>query len=179
MAFLIKRGTRQSASSASVGGQAVVEQLVQVSRPSLALPQSTTEQLFRVRGGRVKVKALLGQVATTAIQSTDPVMKVSSKALDTASAAVGTAVDVASTVDTSSLEIGGTVFVEGDGTALVKANAGATFIGTNSGEWIAPQGEIYLTTGASKTGQMKWDIWYEPLDAGSYVEAVGVATAAI
>lgn len=185
MAFLLKNQHRPSQSSIQ---PVILDQWIKVRQASstggaLALPASTTGQLFRVRGGKVLVRALIGTVTTTAIQGTDPVMKFSSKQLDAASAAVGTAVDIASTVDISSLEVGGTVFVEGDGTAMVKANAGATFIGTNSGLWIAPQGEIYITTGATKTGGMIFDIWYQPIDPGSYVEAAiltsGLLTAAI
>ncbi len=179
MAFLIKNSNTQRTNGPAGVGQAFVSQNIHVQRPTLALPQSTTEQLFRVYGGRVIVHGMLGEV-TTILDSTDPVGKISSKALSVAAAAVGTAVDVASTVSIASLEVGGKVFVEGDGTAWVKSNAGAAFIGTNSGSWIAPQGEIYLTTGASNlTGFMKWDLWYEPLDAGAYVAAVTTATAAI
>jgi hypothetical protein len=157
-------------------GRPVVAQSLQVSRGAQSLPQTTTDLLYRVYGGRVLVRQLVGEV-TTIIQNSDPVVKVSSKKLSDASAAVGTAVDIASTVDITSLEVGGTVFVEGDGTALVKANAGSVLIGTNSGNWICPQGEIYLTTGASKSGAIKWDLWYQPLDPGAYVVANGVTTA--
>lgn len=184
MALLIKNSHRPANTS---GQPAIVAQSIQVSQKSndgsgVALPASTTGQLFRVKGGKVRVLALVGTV-TTAIQNSDPVLKVSSKALDASSAAVGTAVDIASTVDISSLEVGGMVFVEGDGTALVKSNAGCAFIGAVTGNWIAPQGEIYLTTGATKTGAIKWDLWYQPMDAGAFVEAApltaGVLTAAI
>lgn len=173
MAFQLKNQRARNA------GQPQVTQTIQVSRAAASLPQTSTHQLFQVRGGRVLVRALVGEV-TTVIQSTDPVIKVSSKKLNAAmDTAVGTAVDVASTVDISSLEVGGMVFVEGDGTAAVKSNAGAAFIGTNSGQWIAPNGEIYLTTGASKTGAIKWDLWYEPLDPGASVVPIDVATAAV
>ncbi|MGM3000386.1 hypothetical protein ACS2TJ_26870, partial [Bacillus cereus group sp. BC312] len=84
---------------------------VHVARATAALPQSATGSLFTVTG-RVLVAALFGQV-TTAIQSTDPVAKI------TGTPTAGTAVDIASTVDLSSLEVGGFIFVEGDGTALV------------------------------------------------------------
>lgn len=137
---------------------------VHVVRATATLPQSATGHLFSVVG-RVFVTGLVGQV-TTAIQSSDPVAKVTSTPTS------GTAVDVASTVDLSSLEVGGFVFVEGDGTALVKSNAGAAFIGANSGRWIANTGYIDLITSASKTGNVKWDLWYVPLDDSSYVAAV-------
>lgn len=137
---------------------------IHVARATAALPQSATGHLFSITG-RVMVTMLVGQV-TTAIQSTDPVAKI------TGTPTVGTAVDIASTVDLSSLEIGGFIFVEGDGTALVKSNAGAAFIGANSGRFIANAGYIDLITGASKTGNVKWDLYYVPIDDGSSVVAV-------
>lgn len=183
MALIIKNGTRQSANR-----QPIVDQWIQVTQANqstgagLALPATTTGQLFRVRGGAVMVKALIGRV-TTVIQTQADNLKVSSKQLDNSSVAVGTAVDIASNLDVTALEVGGFLFVEGDGTAVVKANAGGSFIGANSGYWIAPQGEIYVTTSATNTGAIKWDIWYQPLDAGAFVEAAvlssGLLTAAI
>jgi hypothetical protein len=136
---------------------------VHVARATAALPQTATGHLFTVTG-RVLVTALVGQV-TTAIQSTDPVAKI------TSTPTAGTAVDVASTVDLSSLEVGGFIFAEGDGTALVKSNAGAAFIGANSGRFICNAGYIDLITGASKTGAVKWDLYYVPLDDSSSVVA--------
>ena len=153
-------------------------QVVHVQVPARALPQSTTDQLFRVYGGRVMVELLLGEV-TTVIQSTDPILKVSSKALDTANVAIGTTYDIASTLDLSSDEVGSMYTVEGDGTALISAQLAGAGYAANGIKWIAPRGEIYLTTGASKTGAMKWDMWYRPLDEGAYVTPVLTATAAI
>lgn len=178
MAFLSKTARARSGGPSN-SGWATIDQFIQVTRAGKVLPQTTTEILFRVFGGRVLVRALVGTV-TTVLTATDPVGKISSKALTAASVAIGTAVDVASTVTIASLEVGGMVFIEGDGTAWVKSNAGAAFIGTNSGLWIAPQGEIYLTTGGSNTtGAMQWDIFYQPLDPGATVVSVDVATAVI
>lgn len=178
MAFVVKNSRPRSTTSSLAGGS-TIEQFILVSRPGLLLPATTTQQLFRVRGGRVLVKSLIGTV-TVILDSTDPVAKISSKALSTADVAIGSAVDVASTVNAASLEVGGTLFVEGDGTALVKANAGATFVGSQAGLWIAPAGEIYLTTGGTNlTGFVKWDLWYQPLDAGAYVDPVPAAVAVI
>ena len=178
MAFLIKNNIRQTASSASRQANVVLEQFIQVTCPARTIPATTTDQIFRVRGGRVLVQALIGEV-TTVIQAQADNLKVSSKRLDNSSVAVGTAADIAANVDMTGLEVGGLYFVEGDGTAGVLSNAGGALIGANSGRWVAPQGEIYLTTSATNTGAMKWDIWYLPLDPGAYVEAVGTATAAI
>ena len=134
-----------------------------VARSTAALPQSTTGNLFTVSGGRVLVTMLFGQV-TTAIQATDPVAKI------TSTPTTGSAVDIASTVDLSSLEIGGLIIAEGDTTALIKVNGGgggpANFM-----PWICPAGTIDLITSASKTGNVKWDLWYLPLDEGAAVAA--------
>lgn len=178
MALLIKNHTTSASASSSTQGSAVLDQEIKVSVPARTIPATTTDQIFRVKGGRVLVKRLLGTV-TTVIQTQADNMKVSSKQLDAASAAVGTAVDVAANVDITAREVGGMYFVEGDGTAGVLSNAGAAFVGTNSGQWIAPQGEIYLTTSATNTGAMKWDLWYQPIDPGAFVEPVLTATAAI
>lgn len=183
MALFVKK-QRYGASSAEIS---FLSQYIKVTQASasgdgLALPASTSGQLFRVYGGKVLVQALIGTV-TTAIQNSDPVLSFNVKQLSNAGVAVGTAVAIASTVDISSLEVGGTVFVEGDGTAAVKANAGCVFIGAAGGQWIAPQSEIYASTTATKTGAIKWDLWYTPLDNGAFVLpaalTAGVLTAAI
>ena len=159
-------------------GQEFVPAVVHVSREAKNLPQSTTQQLFKVAGGRVLVHRLIGEV-TTVIQNSDPVAKVSASKLNAAlDTLVGTAYDIASTLDMSSDEVGTIYTIEGDGTAIVSPQvAGAGYEAAT--KWIAPQGQIYLTTGASKTGAIKWDIWYTPLDEGAYVVAVNTATAAV
>jgi hypothetical protein len=177
MAFLVKSAkARQGGPSNS--GYSVLSQWTQVSRPALALPQTTTQQLFRVYGGRILVQALIGEV-TTVIEGTDPVLKVSTSALTDAGALQGTAYDIASTLDLSSDEVGTMYAVEGDGTALVSGNQVSGTVELTAREWVMKQGQIYITTGASKTGAIKWDLWYQPLDAGAYAVAVSVATAAI
>ncbi len=178
MAFLIKNRYNGTSNSASRQGTALVEQLIRVSSAAKTLPATTTSQIFRVYGGRVMVKALLGE-CTTVCSATATNLKVSSKKLDNSAAAVGTAVDVCANAAVTSKEVGSFYFVEGDATAAIVTNAGAALPASGTGVWVAPQGEIYLTTDATNTGAFKWDIWYQPLDAGAYVEAVNSATAAI
>lgn len=149
----------------------VVAEFIHVARPAGTLPQTATQNIFQVRGGRVLVRGVLGEV-TVILQNSDAVPKVTAAAYDSAGVIVGTAVDVASTVASTSREVGGKFWVEGDGTALVASNAGAAFIGANSGCWICPQGYVQFITGASKTGSIKWDLWYQPLDEGADVIAV-------
>jgi hypothetical protein len=178
MAFLVKTAQQRSGGPSN-SGSAVIDQFIQVSRAAKALPQTATEQLFRIHGGRVLVKLLVGEV-TTAIQSTDPVAKVSISKLSAAGALVGTAYDIASTLDMSSDEVGTMYGVEGDGTAITSGGQVAGSLEAfGTGFIAAGPGQIYLTTGASKTGAIKWDLWYQPLDPGAYVVAVDTATAAI
>lgn len=178
MALLIKNVPQSTPASSSRGGRAVLDQFIHVNTAARTLPAGTTDQIFRVKGGRVLVKLLLGEV-TTICSGTATNLKVSSKKLDAASAAVGTAVDVATNVAVTSKEVGASYVAEGDGTAGVVTNAGASLPASGVGMWIAPQGEIYLTTDATNTGAFKWDIWYLPLDEGAYVESVVAATVAI
>jgi hypothetical protein len=174
MAFLIKN----QAANRFQAPQAVVSQWIKVTRPALALPQTATQQLFRVYGGRVLVQALVGEV-TTVIEGTDPVLKVSVSKVSDAGALVGTAYDIASTLDISSDEVGTMYGVEGDGTAITSGGQVGASLELTAREWVMQQGQIYITTGASKTGAIKWDLWYQPLDSGAYVVAVPAATAAI
>lgn len=130
-------------------------------KTAATLPQTTTQHLFVVVG-LVRIVGLVGRV-TTIIQGTDPVAKI------TSTPTVGTAVDVGATVDLSSLEVGGFITVEGDGTAMIKGNAGAGLPGTGPGYWYCPAGYIDLITGASKTGATKWDLYYVAAEDGAYV----------
>ena len=173
MAFLVKNSNVPRTAGPAGNGQAVLSEWIHVARPAATLPQTTTAQLFNVRGGRVLVHALLGE-ATVVLTSTDPQLSINSSKLNTAlTAIVGTTIVVATTVSLASLEVGGLVVVEGDGTAIIKAVAGGALTTTVLNHaWIAPNGEIYITTADNNTtGQIKWDLWYQPLDEGAYVTA--------
>jgi hypothetical protein len=140
------------------------------SRATDTLPQTVAdpgEAIFTITGGRVLVTRLVGTV-TVAIEGVDPVLSV------TSAPTVGTAVVLASTVSSASLEIGGMLLVEGDGSALVKSNAGAALATAVPTAFIAPVGSIGLISGASKTGSMKWDLTYFPLDEGAAVVGTAV-----
>lgn len=141
-----------------------------VSRASDTLPQTVVspgEALFTITGGRVLITRLFAEV-TVIIQGTDPVLSVCS------APTVGTAVVLASTVDSKSLQVGGFLSVEGDGTALVLSNAGAILATAVPCNCIVPVGSIGLISGASKTGELKWDLYYFPLDSGAAVYATAV-----
>ena len=178
MAFTLKNTHRPQSSSIQ---PVVIDQWIKVVRDDNAgaginLPATTTGRIFRVWQGKVRVRALIG-VVTTAIQAQADNVKVSVQKLTAAGVASGTAVDIAANVDVTGLEAGGHYFVEGDGTAGVLSNAGGILVGANSGEWIAAgNSQIYLTTSATNTGKVRWELWYQPIDAGAYVTAEALAS---
>lgn len=180
MALLVKNRVVSSVAGTSHQGYAVIQQWTHVTCPARVVPQSTTDIIFRVYGGRVLVHRLLGEV-TVVISGTDPQISILSKALNAAGdTAIGTAVTVASSATIANLEVGGSVWPEGDATAIIKSNAGAVAVAGTWQQWIAPRGEIYLNAAASSTtGSMKWDIWYQPLDEGAFVVGQGVAAVVI
>ena len=71
---------------------------------------------------------------------------------------------------TSESKVGGTLFVEGDGSATVKANGGVVLAATAAGRgFIVSTGTITFTPSATETGATTWDIWYMPIDDGAAV----------
>lgn len=140
---------------------------INISRATANLPQTAAGNLFAVSGGRILLVAIVGEV-TTIIQAQATTVKL------TSTPTTGSAIDLsAATTDINALEVGGRLTLANPpaaGTALVKTNAGYTALpGVRT---IIAIGNISLTTGASSTGQMKWDLMYIPLDVGAQVAAV-------
>ena len=138
----------------------------QVIKAATAFPQTATGTLFTVAGGNVLVTSLIGQV-TTVVQSSDPVLL-----LGTAPTAGTLDTDgIATSTTLASAEVG--TFV---GVAASSGLGGALVVGSLAGSALYPAasfvvaaGTITWTTGASKTGAMKWYLTYVPLDTGAYV----------
>lgn len=142
---------------------------IAVVKAAQALPQTATAALYTITGGAILVTGLIG-VVTTAIQSSDPVLS-----LGTAPT-VGTAQTsgLATTTVLTSAEAGTLVTVAdsaGLPTALAvmatAAKAGAVVFPAKP--FVVSAGTITWTTGASKTGAMKWYLTYLPLDDGAAV----------
>lgn len=135
-----------------------------VSRATATLPASTLGHIFTVSGGRVIVRYLVGEV-TTVIQTQACTVKV------TGTPTTGTAVDwSAASASISALEVGGKLSLPAAAaTGLVVGNAGG-LIG-HQAEWIAAIGSIDITTSATNTGSVKWDLIYVPLDPAAQVVA--------
>jgi hypothetical protein len=176
MAFIVKNAPTSRMGSAAGTGFSYIQQYTHVVRPGQVLPATTTDIIFRVFGGRVLVHRLVGEV-TTICSATATNLKVTGKKLDASSAVVGTAVDICANAAVTSKEVGASFTVLGSGAAAIVSNAGAGIATLGLIPFVAPQGELYITTDATNTGAMKWDIWYQPLDEGAYVVANGVQVA--
>lgn len=133
------------------------------SKAAATLPATTTQNIFTISGGRVWVTCLVGEV-TTVIQNQANNLKVTSVPT------TGSAVDVASNLNVANFEAGALLVVEGDGTALIGAAAGAGHApALNALPFILPIGTIRIETSATNTGATKWDLFYLPIDDGASV----------
>lgn len=137
---------------------------VMVSRATATLPATTLGHIFTVTGGRILVRYLVGEV-TTVIQTQACTVKV------TSTPTTGTAVDLcAASSSISALEVGGKLGLPAAAaTAMVTGNAGGIL--TALASWVVPIGSIDITTSATNTGSVKWDLIYVPLDNGATVVA--------
>ena len=134
-----------------------------VAKAAATLPATTTQDIFTISGGRVLVTVLVGEV-TTAIQNQGCNLKVTSVPT------TGSAVDVAANLAVANFEKGALLVVEGDGTAIIGAAAGAGHAGAADPRlFILPVGTVRIETSATNTGATKWDMWYFPLDDGAVV----------
>jgi hypothetical protein len=131
------------------------------------LPQTAVQNIYTVSGGRILLVALTGQV-TTAIGATATTLKV------TNTPTTGTASDIASATAITSKEAGTLLGLPlTPGSALVVgANAGGAVQVPGHQGWLVQPGTISVTTSASTTGGISYDLVYIPYDVGAAVTAV-------
>src|SRR5688572_26893677 len=138
MALLLKNGQNPS-TRYSNGDAPVIDQWIRVARATDSLPATTTETIFEVEGGRILLKALIGEV-TTAIQAQACNLSV---VVDTDA---GAADDLASVLEINADAVGTYYSVEGDGTALLVAEGnGLACVGNGV---VIGAGAVRLTTSA-------------------------------
>lgn len=136
-----------------------------VVRAAAALPQSTTGHLFTVTGGRILIIGLVGKV-TTAVQAQATTLQL------VATPGTGTAVNLnlVTASDLNAKEVGSQVTLDVPANKAVITTAGAGYMGPPVPISMGP-GTIDLTTVASSTGAMQWDLFYVELDDGASVAA--------
>jgi hypothetical protein len=133
-----------------------------VTKPAANLPQTATANLFTVSGA-VIVTAMLGQV-TSALGATATTLALgitgSTTAIATAGAVTSAAVGTFY-VPVASAGVGGAPLVSA--APFISPTIDAFF------RILVAVANITWTTSANDTGQMKWSLWYVPIDAGASV----------
>jgi hypothetical protein len=136
---------------------------IKVDKAAIAIAGVSTKSLFTVAGGKVLVLGLIGEV-TVIIQN----QANNTKFVSTPT--TGTAVDLCTTTSIANLEAGGLIALPAaTGSALTKGNAGG--LTSQLAGAVVPIGTIGINTAADNTGNMKFSLWYVPLDDGAYVTA--------
>jgi len=141
---------------------------IRVDRATAALPQGTNAAIFTIAGGLVLMTAIVGEV-TTVIASVANSAKLT--AYPTAAAAADTDLCAALDVGTTPCDVGDLLSITGvPGSAMVASDVGSVETMLPKGV-ILQEGALHLACTASQTGNIKWSIWYMPLEKGGYVVA--------
>ena len=137
---------------------------MRVERATATLPQSTVGDLFRVSGGKVMIFDIIGEV-TTAIQAGANNMKILSNPT------TGADVDLCAVLDIDADAVGTMYSISGTLSDALKATTSGAFEGQSTPICVAP-GDIELSCSASKTGSVKWTLFYAPIDSDAKVVAL-------
>ena len=142
---------------------------VRLTRATKALPQTADEALFRITGGAVRIKSIIGEV-TTAIQN-----QANNTKLKFNPSGTGSDLDLCAVLDIANDAVGTLYSIVGVlATALKSTNLWAVVPADNipaEGIILCP-GDIELDCAASNTGSIKWTIEWEPLEPNSHLVIV-------
>lgn len=136
---------------------------IRVDKASATLPQTATQALFTVAGGRVIITALIGEVTTVV-----PAVANATKLVFNPTAA-GADQDMCATLDITGDAEGELYTISG---TVGDAMRSDLLIGNPvlQNALLVSEGSIGLNTaGNSVTGATAWTIVYVPLDDGAYV----------
>lgn len=138
-----------------------------VERATAALPATATADIFTVDGGRVLLLGFVGEV-TTVIQAQACNLSVvhdpdSGGSNVTLASALNVSADAANSFYVLNATAGG---------ALVNSSGEAAYGALLATPILLPAGDIALTTSATNTGSVQWNVLYAPLDDGATVSAV-------
>lgn len=132
-------------------------------RAAANLPQTTTTAYFTVSGGKVLVLGIYGEVTTVIEAGTNNIKLISNPT-------TGADVDLCAQVDIDADAAGTMYNITGTLTDALVATTSGAFKAQASGVVVAA-GTIDLYASASKTGQTKWTVIYQPIDDGASVVA--------
>jgi hypothetical protein len=139
---------------------------IAVSRATNTLPASATGNIFVVSGGRILVRGLVGEV-TTVVQNQACTLAIGTA--PTVGTGSTTALGTASSIIAA--PVGTHVTSNPGGAAVVDLSTQAGVLLSTAALFVVPVGNITITTSATNTGSVKWDLLYVPLDNGAQVVA--------
>lgn len=136
-----------------------------VARATAALPASTSGNIFTVTGGRIIIVSLVGEV-TTAVQNQACTLAIGYA--PTTGTGSTTNLGTASSIIAAPI---GTHFGFNPGSATATDLATQAGVSLPSAGVLVDVGAVQITTSATNTGSVKWDIAYIPYDNGAQVAA--------
>jgi len=136
-----------------------------VSRTTATLPATATGNIFTVTGGRILIVSLVGEV-TTAVQN--QACTVAIGYAPTVGTGSTTALGTASSVIAAPI---GTHIGINPGSAAVVDLSTQAGVTTPAGRFLVDVGSVTITTSATNTGSVKWDLIYVPYDTNATVAA--------
>jgi hypothetical protein len=140
-----------------------------VERRSTTLPQTGDAALFRIRGGKIRVLNIVGEV-TVAIQN-----QANNTKLKFNPAGAGSDTDLCTATSIANDQVGELYTISGDFSDALKTSS--AFAAETDANMEAPgvilgPGDIELDCAASNSGQVKWTLVYEVIDSAANVVAV-------
>lgn len=134
-----------------------------VERAAAALPQTTTQTLFTLTGGRAIITTLIAE-CTTAVQA-----QANALSLFSLSTTTNITTHFAQSFESNGLALGSLLSVTGT-THNTQGSAGLMQVGSaviQNNEIVMQPGAIRLTAAASNTGALRWTLLYVPFDDGA------------
>ena len=140
---------------------------IRVDRATDTLPQTTSEDIFTIAGGRVLMTGILGEVTTVCGAG------VGNLSLEHNPTAAGTTTAITGATAGANLEAGSLISMDGTAaTGLILAVGGG--VAMQSKPVALTAGTVTFKTSGSDTGSIKWSMFYVPIDDGAYVTATTV-----
>ncbi len=136
-----------------------------VDRDAATLPQGVDGALFTISGGRVLLTSIIGEV-TVEIET-----QANNTKLKLNPTATGVDQDLCAVLSITADAVGELYTISG---VVGDALRSDLLIGLNSllgaGGMILSEGDIELDCAASNTGEIKWTLFYLPIDTGAVIE---------
>jgi hypothetical protein len=148
------------------GRIADINQGIRVDRATANLPQAGHHDIYTVAGGNVLLLGILGEVTTIIGGANNTNLEFNPTAATLALNDLCAVNDINGDVVGSLYTIDGTA-----GNPLVNTGTTGWAVYTLASPIFMVPGDIELHCVGSVTGQVKWSLWYVPLDEGAYVVA--------